>query len=148
MESFELMVLDQLRGGGAVPRLIYLLESSGSPADRSDRTYASYLTDGGLAELAGVVQGISVDKRVLLDTDADAATRLVKRAHAAGLLVYCWTLRAENRFLAPRFRGAGPRSAFGDWEGEFDFLLSRGVDGVFADQPDLALAARQSARMA
>ncbi len=148
VESFELTVLDRMHGKGAGHTLVYLLEPTGSPADRPDRAYASYLTDSGLAELAGVVHGISVDKRVLLDADADAATRLVERAHAAGLLVYCWTLRAENRFLARRFRGTGPRSAFGDWEGEFDFLLSRGVDGVFADQPDLALAARQSARMA
>lgn len=144
VESFESTVLERIADAEIADRVVYLLEAEGAPADRPERSYPSSLTDGGLVELAAVVDGISVDRRILLDADPAEATRLIDRAHDAGLLVYCWTLRAENRFLVPRFRGRGPRSAFGDWLGEFRFLLARGVDGVFADQPDLAIAARDA----
>ena len=69
------------------------------------------------------------------------ATDLVARAHAAGLTAYTWTLRAENRFLAKSFRRGSAPHDFGRWREEFDVILSSGVDGVFADQPDLVLAA-------
>jgi glycerophosphoryl diester phosphodiesterase len=68
----------------------------------------------------------------------------VARAHAAGLLVFCWTLRTENRFLPANFRyGGGPGHA-GDYESEWLRILGTGIDGVFADHPDLAVAVRDS----
>jgi glycerophosphoryl diester phosphodiesterase len=95
-----------------------------------------------------VVDGVSVSKRSILRLDATkhvtGTTDLVGRAHAAGLLVFCWTLRAENSFLAKNLRERGSKREYGDWLAEFTLLMSTGIDGVFADQPDLAVAARDS----
>ena len=149
LEAFEESVLHKLRDRGVVGDLVYLLEASGSPADlvgQNARTYASQVTDAGLTELAERVDGISVDKRLLLHSDKAGntvgITTLVDRAHAAGLTVFCWTLRAENQFLGKNLRrGDGP-GAFGDWLGEYQLIMASGIDGVFADHPDLALEAR------
>ena len=92
-----------------------------------------------LQSFDGVI--VSAHER-LLKPDPRAGVELVDRAHRAGLEVYTWTLRPENKFLTGGFRtGAGPRE-WGDWRGEFDAVLATGLDGVFADQPDLAVAAR------
>lgn len=147
VESFELSALRRVRELGVPARYAYLVEASGAPADDPDAPYADSLTEAGLRALADEVDAVSVDKRLLLDTDGDGravATDLVDRAHAAGLDAYTWTLRAENRFLHPAHRrGLSPRG-LGDWRAEFGMLLGTGVDAVFADQPDLALRARAS----
>lgn len=153
VESFETRVLRQIRERGVRAQSVFLLESSGAPADEvADRgsdaaTFASYLTNEGLAGLAASgLDGISVDKRMLLEVDkagnATGTTDLVARAHAAGLTVFCWTLRAENHFLAKNFRRSGGARNFGAWKNEFQLIMGTGVDGVFADQPDLAIEAR------
>ena len=144
LEAFEESVLHKLRARGVGGDLVYLLEASGSPADLTGKTYASQLTDAGLAELATRVDGISVDKKLLLHSDKAGntvgITTLVDRAHAAGLTVFCWTLRAENQFLGKNLRRIG--SPLGDWMGEYQLLMASGLDGVFADHPDLAIEAR------
>lgn len=146
VESFETGILGKIRARGIRAHYVFLLEASGAPADHPERPYADYLAPEGLAELAGSVDGISVDKHLLLRTDAagrtDAVTDLVERAHAAGLTIFCWTLRAENRFLPADLRIGLSPAAFGDWRHEFALLLGSGLDGVFADQPDLALEVR------
>ena len=148
VESFEQSVLARIRHRGIPGRLVFLAEASGSPPDLvaefgdAAQTYHEHLSDAGLAQLAARgIDGVSVDKQMLMTTDAAgsplAAPSLVERAHAVDLTVFCWTLRAENRFLAPRFRRGNSPSEFGDWRGEFQLLLGTGVDGVFVDQPDL-----------
>lgn len=152
VESFEQSVLLSIRHRGIRGRLVFLAEATGSPPDLvaefgdAALTYEEHLTDTGLAQLAAAgIDGISVDKQMLMTTDAAgrpiAARSLAERAHAVGLTVYCWTLRAENRFLAPAFRRGDSPSEFGDWRSEFQLLLDTGVDGVFADQPDLVFDA-------
>ncbi len=149
IESFEQTVLGRVRNLGLEARYIYLLEAAGTAADLvaasgSDAPdYTAQLADASLARLAEEVDGISVDKGRLADTvhGVAVATDLVPRAHAAGLEVFTWTLRPENRFLMPPFRSGAARD-WGDWRGEYEFVLGQGVDGVFADHPDLALAAR------
>lgn len=152
VEAFEESVLHSIRDRGVGGRLVYLMEASGAAADlvamqgAEAESYASQLTDAGLAALAQRVDGISVDKSLILLADAAGntigLTTLVDRAHAAGLTVYCWTLRAENRFLAKNLKGAGGPSHFGDWLREYQLVMASGVDGVFADHPDLAVEAR------
>jgi glycerophosphoryl diester phosphodiesterase len=152
IESFEESVLHEVRARGVAGTLVYLLEASGSPADLVARhgkaapTYLSQLAGDGLAALAARVDGISVDKRLLLHSDAAGntvgITGLVDRAHAAGLTVYCWTLRAENHFLGKNLRSGGGADQYGDWLSEYQLLMASGLDGVFADQPDLAIEAR------
>ncbi len=147
VESFELTILESLRSQAFGGALTYLLEARGAPADRPAVPFARSLTDVGLAELAQRVTGISVDKSMIIATDMRGRMRpntLVERAHAAGLTVFTWTLRAENRFLLPAHRLAGGAAAYGDWRLEFERIFAAGVDGVFADQPDLAIASRSS----
>jgi glycerophosphoryl diester phosphodiesterase len=151
VESFEQTVLRQLTARGVPGRRVFLAETSGAPADlvardgADARSYAEHLSAAGLARLAKEVDGVSVDKRLLLATDArgevTGTTDLVDRAHVAGLEAYTWTLRAENRFLAPNFRRGTEPAEFGNWREEFRTLIDTGVDGIFADQPDLALEA-------
>jgi glycerophosphoryl diester phosphodiesterase len=156
VESFEQTVLHQIRARGVAGNLVYLVEAKGAPADleaeakltgEPARSYADHLTDEGLAELAAAVDGVSFSKSMILQVDVDGAaigiTDLVARTHAAGLLAFVWTLRAENHFLARNFRTGDRAGAYGDWAAEFALILSSGVDGVFADQPDLAIRARQ-----
>jgi glycerophosphoryl diester phosphodiesterase len=156
VECFEQTVLGQVRDRGVDADYVYLVESSGAAADLVARhgsaatSYADQLTDAGLARLARAVDGISVDKALLLEPGAAegsvVSTELVARAHEHGLSVFAWTLRPENRFLAPGHRvgsAAGSGAArWGDWRREYELILSTGVDGVFADHPDLAVAAR------
>lgn len=153
VESFELDVLRGIRSLGVTAPLVYLVEAKGAPADRvardgkDARQYADDLTVDGLAALrASGIDGVSVDKRLLLRTDADGSTlgvtTVVDRAHAAGLTAYCWTLRAENRFLGTNLRRGKDAARYGDWLAEFHLIMASGVDGVFADQPDLAIEAR------
>ncbi len=160
VESFEQTVLGQVSGRGVGGRFVFLAEAAGAPADQvavhgeAAKSYAAYLEDEGLARLASDgIDGISVDKLLLLPEDAGAlvdsgssarsrGAELVGRAHSAGLTAFCWTLRAENQFLPETLRSGIAPAAYGDWMAEFRYLLGTGLDGVFADQPDLAIAAR------
>ncbi|HAM28094.1 MAG TPA: glycerophosphodiester phosphodiesterase [Microbacteriaceae bacterium] len=154
VESFEKGALLAIRDRGVVASLVFLVDAKGAPADevaskgKKASPYSAYLTRGGLAALAAEVDGISVHKRLILPKGAPASaagvTDLVERAHAAGLSVFCWTLRAENKFLPKPLRRGESVGEFGDWRSEFDVIFRSGVDGVFADQPDLAIEARES----
>lgn len=144
VESFEQGVLEQVRARGVAGRYVYLLEALGTAADlvarfgRGARSYASQLTDEGLAQLAGAVDGISVDRALL-----PGGTDLVDRAFTAGLSeVFTWTLRPENRFLDRSLRNGRDPAAFGSYEAEWKRIMALGVTGVFADHPDLAVRVR------
>lgn len=146
VECFEQTVLGEVRDRGVGGRRVYLVESRGSAPDlvarfgRKALPYSAQLTDAGLARLRrDGVDGVSVDKSLLVRPDGAA---LVARAHAAGLDVFTWTLRPENRFLAPARRAGGSPRDWGDWRGEFAGILATGVDGIFVDHPDLGVAAR------
>jgi glycerophosphoryl diester phosphodiesterase len=151
-ESFELTVLLQVRDRGVGGALVFLVDAKGSPADElamnRDQAllYSQYLTPKGLPALAAEVDGISLAKRLVLprgvDPKTSGASALVSAAHAAGLMVFVWTLRAENAFLARDLRKGPNASALGRWKREFMAVMRSGVDGVFADQPDLAIQAR------
>jgi len=67
-------------------------------------------------------------------------------AHAAGLLVHPYTFRAENTFLPADFRTGTDPNAFGDIFSEYELFFDLGVDGVFADQADIAVYARAAHR--
>ena len=151
VECFEQTVLGEVHARGTDAEFVYLLESTGAAADLVARdgtaaqTYAQQLTEAGLARLAAEVDGISVDKSLLLDTSRRGAvgtTDLVGRAHEHGLRVFTWTLRPENRFLAAAHRVGSAPGDWGDWRREFELILSTGVDVVFADHADLAVLAR------
>jgi glycerophosphoryl diester phosphodiesterase len=156
-ESFEKTVLLQIAARGTGGRSVYLMERGGAAADEVARHgssadfYAAERTDASLASLAESFDGISLSVGTVMagvdsvapDDPAPVRSRIVDRAHAAGLDVFTWTLRPENRFLPAPLRRGGDLAAHGDWERWFTSVVRTGVDGVFADQADLAVAARQ-----
>lgn len=131
VECFERSALLGLRERGVRAPLVYLFDDAGCAPD-SDESYAAEL-----ARLESLeVDGVSVPKSMLL-----ADTDLPRRAHAAGLLAYVYTLRPENHFLDGRWRDGTDDGAYGDYPAEWAAILATGVDGVFADHPNLAIDA-------
>jgi glycerophosphoryl diester phosphodiesterase len=67
----------------------------------------------------------------------EAATDLVRNAHAAKLLVFPYTFRPENNFLPAPLQVAGEPSTHNP-EGsvrEIQEYLKTGIDGFFTDDP-------------
>ena len=122
------------------------------------RNFDVMVTPAGLAEIKTYADGIGPWKRYIVSikgtigadgkavdvnkdgkvNDADATTiaptTLVADAHKAGLFVHPFTFRNENRRLAADYQG--------DAKNEFIAFYKLGVDGVFTDFTDTALAAR------
>ena len=85
------------------------------------------------------------------DQSLGASTGLVARAHRVGPLVHPFTFRPENSFLPANLRAGSLQSpsfrrARGNQEAEFRIFYRLGVDGLFADNPDTAVAAWGGAR--
>lgn len=150
VESFEPTVLAEVRERGVRARYVFLFEAAGTPFDllaaqgREAPTYPRLASPEGLDGLAGTIDGISVDKAMILAPDrlgrATGPARVVADAHDRGLDVFTWTCRPENAFLVRGFRRGGGHAAFGDYEGEWSVLRDAGVDGVFVDHADLGVA--------
>lgn len=143
IQSFEMGNLVRLHEECAYP-LVQLMSPEGGPWDRNGDavpvTYQRMCMPAGLKEVARYAQAIGVHKSMVIDEASGEPTGLVARAHEAGLAVHVWTFRAENHFLAPRFRrGANPAER-GDLVAEVRAFVDAGIDGLFADQPDLARA--------
>ena len=125
------------------------------------RTNNDLLTAEGLKEVATYADIISPWKPYLIPTlavDADGdgkpddvnadgqiderdrvvgtPTDVVKNAHAAGLQVFTWTFRSEPRRLASTYKD--------DPAAEYRAFFDIGVDGVFSDFTDHAVAARKA----
>jgi glycerophosphoryl diester phosphodiesterase len=154
IQSFEVGNLKQLNGLTRVP-LVQLLDATGKPYDfvvsGDPRTYADLATPEGLAEIATYADGVGVNKNLIVPRDAQnrlgTPTRLVRDAHQAGLIVHGWTFRRENSFLPEDFRAGNPASpvylaATGDFPAELRLFYGLGIDGVFSDNPDAAVAVR------
>jgi len=121
-------------------------------------TFGDLLTPAGLAEVRTYADGIGPWKPYLISSacvtiaagkcadingdglvnDADRkllpASRVVANAHALGLLVHPYTFRNEQRRLASTFKG-NPLN-------EYLAFYEIGVDGLFTDFTDTAVAAR------
>lgn len=143
IESFEASVLDRVKEAGVAATSVFLMEASGGPYDLvaagEPVPYAELMSPAGLDALVGRVDGISVDKQVLLRRHP----RVVADAHERGLTVFAWTCRPENIFLSPRHRRIGGVAAFGDYRREWTAIRDLGVDGVFVDHADLGVRAFQ-----
>ncbi|MDH4449451.1 MAG: glycerophosphodiester phosphodiesterase [Rhodoferax sp.] len=127
---------------------------------KDSRTFPDLLTPQGLAEIKTYADGIGPWKPYLASaahvlgadgkprdlngdgkiTDADRValppTNVVKNAHAAGLFVHAYTFRSEAPGLLSDYKG--------DPKAEYKRFYALGVDGVFSDFPDTAVAARDS----
>ena len=156
IQSFETGNLKELNRRSGLP-LVQLLSDVGAPYDLvaagDPRTYADLSTPEGLAEIATYADGMGPSKNQILPRDADQnllePTSLVDDAHRAGLLVHPYTFRNENNFLPADFRQGNPASppaeylrATGDAPAEYRLFFRLGVDGLFSDNPDTAVASR------
>lgn len=124
------------------------------------RNFDVMVTPAGLAEIKTYADGIGPWKRYIVSikgtvgadgkpvdvnrdgkiNDADATsmapTSLVAEAHKVGLMVHPFTFRNESRRLASDYKG--------DAANEYLAFYRLGVDGVFTDFTDTALAARRT----
>ena len=112
IESFEAKALDQLkRTCGDVGEYVFLVEHHDFPVDQADQL--AFLT-----AVAERFDGVSPNSRVIFENP-----EVVEMAHYLGLKVFTWTARAEDA-----------ENSIEEYYAKF--ILS-GVDGIFADQPDL-----------
>jgi glycerophosphoryl diester phosphodiesterase len=61
-----------------------------------------------------------------------------------GLLVHPFTFRNENQFLPLDFRRGADPTAYGNAFAEYQVFFDAGVDGVFSDNGDTAVEARDA----
>jgi glycerophosphoryl diester phosphodiesterase len=155
IQSFEVSNLQRLNRETRLP-LIQLIDSHGAPADfvaaGDPRTYDDLVTPAGLRQIARYADGIGPDRSRIVSndfagTDLGAPTTLVRDAHRVGLLLHPFTFRPENSFLANDFRVGNPTSAEfprarGDEPAQLELYYRLGVDGLFADNADTAVAVR------
>jgi glycerophosphoryl diester phosphodiesterase len=144
VQCFEVGALNTIRRKTKA-RLIQLIDNEGGPADLPDMKYWEMLTPDGLKAVAAYADGIGPDKSLVVPNDGETLlppTTLVTHAHAAGLAVHPWTVRAENYFLPKTLRKGDDLRAHGDVGAVFQALYAAGVDGLFSDFPGLAVAAR------
>ena len=144
IQSFEADNLEWLRKQTRL-RLIQLMSADGGPPDRPTASFAAMASPQGLMDLARHVDGIGVDKAMVIPRLADGRlgkpTQLVADAHAAGLLVHAWTFRPENAFLPAEYRHGDKPMVRGDGAGEIRAFLAAGIDGLFSDSTEVARAA-------
>ncbi|MGW9206918.1 glycerophosphodiester phosphodiesterase [Embleya sp. NPDC055664] len=149
IQSFEtanLRKLDRMTDN----KLIQLLDASGRPYDlvvaNDPRTYQDLAKPENLKWIHSYADGIGVNKNLIVPRDAAgkllAPTSVIRDAHRNQLLVHAWTFRAENQFLPLDFRLGADPNARGDITSEYELFYGLGLDGVFADHPDTAVAAR------
>lgn len=122
------------------------------------RLFSAMVTPAGLAEIKTYADGIGPWKRYIVsatatigtdgkpvdsnkdgkindaDTRTTAPSTLIADAHKAGLLVHAYTFRNEKRRLAADY--------LGEPKNEYKQFYALGIDGLFSDFADTALAAR------
>jgi glycerophosphoryl diester phosphodiesterase len=154
IQSFEVGNLQKLSRMTRLP-LVQLVDAAGAPFDfvaaGDPRKYSDMITPAGLRDIARYADGIGPNKNLIIPRDATgkllAPTTLVADAHAERLVVHPFTFRAENVFLPRDFQiGDSTNPLFaglrGDFPAELVLFDSLGLDGLFSDQPDVAVAVR------
>lgn len=149
VQSFEVSNLMSLSHRLRVP-LVQLLSATGAPYDfvasGDPRTYADLITPAGLKQVSTYADGIGPDKNMIIPRDATGRllqpTTLVRDAHRAGLKLHPYTFRVENSFLPLDYRSSANPAESGDLFAEIATFRRTGIDGLFTDNTDIAVAQR------
>jgi glycerophosphoryl diester phosphodiesterase len=154
IQSFEVANLKKLHRMTRLP-LIQLVNGTGAPFDfvvaGDPRTYADLVKPAGLRDVARYADGVGVDKSLIVPRTATnelgAPTTLVHDAHAQHLVVHAFTFRLENTFLPVNFQIGDPTNPLfaglrGDFPAELKLFFGLGLDGLFTDNSDVAVAVR------
>jgi len=89
----------------------------------------------GTLDANGAVKDMNGDGKInYADATTQAPTTLIADAHKAGLMVHAYTFRNEKRRLAFDYKG--------DPQAEYLQYFRLGIDGLFSDFTDTAVAAR------
>jgi glycerophosphoryl diester phosphodiesterase len=150
VQSFETANLKALHRQVKVPLVLLYGTAASKPYDVAaaggTTTFGDLATPAGLRSVARYADGVGPSKEYVIPVDAAGRslppTRFVADAHAAGLVVHPYTFRNENLFLPLEARRGSDPVAYGDAFAEYRAFYAAGVDGVFSDNPDTAVAAR------
>ncbi|MFE0515704.1 glycerophosphodiester phosphodiesterase [Streptomyces sp. NPDC058964] len=151
LQSFEPTSIQRLNKLVDNPLVVLLSTASSRPWDFVEtgdpRTVADLITPKGLREIAGYAQGIGPTLDLIIPKDAagrlTTPTTLVPDAHKVGLVLHPYTMRNENPFLPAEFRKGTDADGYGDAFGAFRTYFATGIDGVFTDNADTGLLARE-----
>lgn len=151
IQSFEPTSIQRLDKLVDNPLVVLLSAANTRPWDfvttGDPRTVADLVKPEGLKWIASYAQGIGPTLDLVIPKDANGAltapTTLVADAHRAGLILHPYTMRNENAFLPANFRQGTDPNAYGDAFGAFKTYFATGIDGVFSDNADTALLARE-----
>jgi glycerophosphoryl diester phosphodiesterase len=150
VQSFEVGNLKALDKQLKVPLVQLLSTPTSKPYDfvvsGDPRTYADLATPAGLRDIARYADGVGPSKDYIVPRDATGRslppTTFVDDAHRAGLVVHPYTFRNENSFLPLELRSSADPAAYGNALAEYEQFYALGVDGLFSDNADTALEAR------
>ena len=144
VQCFEVGPLKTFRTMSSA-RTVQLVSQAAGPADQPGMRYSQMITPAGLKAVAAYAAGLGPEWPLVIRVSADGlgdTTALVGDAHAAGLVVHPWTVRAENAFLPKGLQVGTSPAAHGNVDPVFRRLYGAGIDGLFSDFPALAVAAR------
>jgi len=137
VQCFEVAPLKAI-GAMTKARRVMLVGSGAAPVDVKSAA--------GIKAIAAFAEGLGPEWPLIVPVTADGAlgpaTSVVADAHAAGLAVHPWTVRAENAFLPPKLRKGTAPADHGDVGALYKALFDTGIDGLFSDFPGLAVRAR------
>lgn len=151
IQSFEPTSIQRLNKLVDNPLVVLLSGATSRPWDFVEtgdpRTVADLVKPAGLREIASYAQGIGPTLDLVIPKDAGGnlttPTTLVSDAHKVGLILHPYTMRNENPFLPANFRKGTDADAYGDVFGAYRTYFATGIDGVFTDNPDTGLLARE-----
>lgn len=154
IESFEKSIVVRLRELGVGSQHWYIMDIRHTAFD--ERVWArsegvppisneDEFSEAGLQAFSGRLDGLAVAVSLLWDgTEEDfmAAQERVAVVQRHGIKLITWTMRAENEFLPVNYRSGNDPTELGNWEAYYSKLWELGIDGAFADHPDLAVRSR------
>ncbi|MGW2570167.1 glycerophosphodiester phosphodiesterase [Streptomyces sp. NPDC001537] len=151
LQSFEPSSIQRLNKLVDNPLVVLLSAANTRPWDFVEagdpRTVADLITPKGLREIAGYAQGLGPTLDLIITKKADGSldkpTTLVSDAHKVGLILHPYTMRNENPFLPAEYRKGTAADAYGDPFGAFRTYFATGIDGVFTDNADTGVLARE-----